>query len=728
MKRRHIGMLLMVLCMIGVSSAKSILWCSGGAGDPYFDQGWVDLLEGEGYTVDRLEDAEVMTQAKVDLADTYDLVIFGRDTISDRYDDGTGAEWEVALWNSITSPMICQTGYMWRNSRWKWLNSGSTLSTSTNLAPDLVPGDTLYDILFDGVTPNETGTFDYCADQVTLAETTDVGNGVLIGHRDYDPQPWVYAAYWERGLEFYDGSGQYANGPRLALAGGYTGDSNRGALNLTADGITIFLNAVDYMYLTGKIPAHTPSPANNATGVMTATTLMWEAGLDPNDLTKVNPAIKKHYVWMSNGNPADPNLSLAETIDITNYNDPAADGTYDPIPGLTTDKVYYWMVEEGVDNGEGGVCSVGDPNNFVSPVWMFDTSTLAEITLQPVSVKADVDSTAEFYIEYSSISTVTGITWYKNGSPLPAGGDISIVWDQTSSTLSIDHVDSSDESEYYAVVTNNNDSDPTDTVYLSLKKQLAWYQFEQNVDDSIGMNNGTDIGGMNYAAGKITDGGQAYAADPNGTNYVLLTTDAYPKAGFGNGLDAFTYSCWTKLDPGEGGIVLGVFNDGSTTGLRFSINSVENDISVYMRQEGGASIQPTTSTLATDSQWHYVAVTYDASEMKIYVDGVWRTTATRTLTDFVEWQYPMVTMAVNSRGSINERFSGQVDDLKIYNYAFTSAEIAQEYLGVEGGWICDTEKPELLYDYDDNCKVDLADFAKFAATWLDSNRVYDDGI
>jgi hypothetical protein len=471
--------------------------------------------------------------------------------------------------------------------------------------------------------------------------------------------------------------------------------------------------------------AHNPTPDNGSYGQFTNATLSWVAGLDPNDLTKVNPAIKKHYVWLSNGSPTDPNMTLTATIDITNYNDPAADGSFVPMQDLNYDSTYYWMVEEGIHDGLGGVYPPGEPNNISGPVWTFKTAaSVPVVTLQPVSIKADPGTPVEFNIEYLSVSAVTGVTWYKDGSPLSAGGDIAIYWDQNSSTLSIANVDSDDEAQYYAVVSNGEESDPTAAVQLVLNKKLAWYQFEQNADDSAGTNHGTVIGGMNYVAGNIADGGQAYAADPNGTDYVLLSTNAYPKAGFGNGLDAFTYSCWVKLAPGEGGIILGVFNDGQTTGLRFSINSVENDVSVYMRQEGSAAINPKTSALAADSQWHFVTVTYDGSAMKLYVDGVRKATATNTLNNFVAWQYPMTILAVNSRGSINDRFSGQIDDLNIYNYAFTSEDIAQKYLGVEGGWICDTDKPELAYDFDGNCQVDIGDFAIFAATWLESNRIY----
>jgi hypothetical protein len=327
-------------------------------------------------------------------------------------------------------------------------------------------------------------------------------------------------------------------------------------------------------------------------------------------------------------------------------------------------------------------------------------------------------------MEYSSISSAS-VTWYKDGTPLTAGGDITIETDTDSSTLSIAAADASDEAGYYAVVTNTGGSTtPTKTAYLRLKKRLAWYQFEQNLNDSVGTNHATDKGNVAYVSGKVASGGQTYAADPNGSNYGLLSTEAYPKTGFGNGLDTFTYGCWVKLAAGEGGVILGTFNDGTTTGLRFSVNGVENNISAHVRQEGGQFVQPATASLATDNQWHHIALTYDGSAMKIFVDGSWKTTATGTLTNFAAWQYPIALLARNSRGTILEGFSGQVDDLQIFNYALTTEQVAQAYLNIEGGWVCNTELPLLAFDYNNDCHVDIADFAIFAAHWLDSNRIY----
>jgi hypothetical protein len=239
MKKRQIGILLMVLGMIGASSATRILWCSSGTND----QGWVDLLVADGYTVDRLEAAATMTQAKVDLANTYDLVIVGRDTNGGDY-SGTG---EVALWNSITKPMICQSAFIVHSGRWKWLNNGTaTAFSETNLIVDLAAGNPLYDALFNGVAVGENRAVNYAANSVSLVQTASAGNGTLIGHRDHTTA-YVYAAYWAQGLEFYSNSATYANGPRMALFAGNTVDATRGALNVTDDGKLIFLNAVYYM-------------------------------------------------------------------------------------------------------------------------------------------------------------------------------------------------------------------------------------------------------------------------------------------------------------------------------------------------------------------------------------------------------------------------------------------------------------------------------------------------
>lgn len=486
------------------------------------------------------------------------------------------------------------------------------------------------------------------------------------------------------------------------------------------------------IYLSNKYPtlptqyrsgAHDAQPADGALFVQPSTLLTWKAGLDPLNLNQVNPAIKKHYVWLRTSDATDPNLVHVATIDIANYTDPSADGVYDE--GFDYDKTYTWQIEEAVDNGLGGVYAPGDPNNMISPVWTFQTAgQVPAIVSHPADRnKVYPGETATLAMEYHSLSQAA-VAWYKDGLPLTAGGNVEIVTDSASSTVVITNANLSNEGEYFAIVSNaNGSSEPTTIAELRLKQVLAQYDFEQNVNDSIGSNHGSLVGELPYVEGMAAG---AYAADPNGSQYAYLPADAYPKAGYGNGLEEFTYTCWVKAAANEGGILMGVFNDGTNTGLRFSIYGNEGNVSGYIRQNGNASLTAATTAMARDSEWHHVAIVFTGSQMKVYVDGEWKANSgTRALTDFAPWQYPMALLGSNSRGQgVGERFSGQIDQLKVINYAMSAEEVAYEFLDVKGGWVCDSELPVHPYDYNNDCQVDIGDLAVFAAEWMSSNRIY----
>ena len=241
MKRILFLIMAMLLCIAGGSKAETILWASSGTA---FDQGYIDVLENEGYVVDRLDQAVDMTQAKVDLANTYDLVIVGRDSGSGDYANSTE---EVALWNSITSPMINLTAWLWRDSRWHWIETTSQFTTSAAAIVELSSDDPMFDELFNGVPLDEDNRVQLVTNGTTISNISSAGNGKLIARRDWDTEPWAWIAYWETGQEFFAGADVYAAGPRMAFGAGDAADSNRGGYNFTDAGTTLFLNAVYMM-------------------------------------------------------------------------------------------------------------------------------------------------------------------------------------------------------------------------------------------------------------------------------------------------------------------------------------------------------------------------------------------------------------------------------------------------------------------------------------------------
>jgi hypothetical protein len=74
-----------------------------------------------------------------------------------------------------------------------------------------------------------------------------VGNGTMLAPMVTSP-PYEVAVIvvWEPGVEYYQGVGQIAGGPRMLFCAGTweTQFTGLGEMNLTPDGLKIFLNAV----------------------------------------------------------------------------------------------------------------------------------------------------------------------------------------------------------------------------------------------------------------------------------------------------------------------------------------------------------------------------------------------------------------------------------------------------------------------------------------------------
>ena len=60
--------------------------------------------------------------------------------------------------------------------------------------------------------------------------------------------------------------------------------------------------------------AQDPAPSDGTDRILLDAVLSWTTGKDPNNPTEPNPEITKHFVYISNGSPTDPNMTLAEAI------------------------------------------------------------------------------------------------------------------------------------------------------------------------------------------------------------------------------------------------------------------------------------------------------------------------------------------------------------------------------------------------------------------------------
>jgi len=121
--------------------------------------------------------------------------------------------------------------------------------------------------------------------------------------------------------------------------------------------------------------------------------------------------------------------------------------------------------------------------------------------------------------------------------------------------------------------------------------------------------------------------------------------------------------------------------------------------------------------LTADNHWQHLCITYSPTEAAIYIDGLPAAEG--------PWTLPENTRAILTLGAAGggqQPFCGDLDDLRIYNYALTGTQVAEVYYEMTGRGVClpeftdpcDRTGPEGQPD----CIVDLYDLADLADQWL----------
>ncbi len=470
-----------------------------------------------------------------------------------------------------------------------------------------------------------------------------------------------------------------------------------------APGTLIDYDAVNDVTVISRIPyAHNPLPVHGAVDVPVDVTLSWNTGLsvDPNDNPGLpNTAISKHLLYMSSGAAGDPNLYFVAEIPA---GDPVnATGSYGPL-SLDLDKTYAWRVDE-----------VAEPNTFTGPVWFFSTPHAIPIItgISPANLLLDAGQPAVITTSYSSVaSSVTAVTWYLNDVALDPQTDsnVSVVFDDAESTLTVASMSEAYEGAYYCVVTNaGGDSEPSGNAAVEMKKQVAWYAFENNVTDSTGDYDGTLVGDPNFVAGKVN---QAIAF--NGIDEAVSIPRSIQRS--------FTIELWVKTTAtgGTGGWWEGRgLVDGEMPG------AVDDFGTVVRGNKFGFGVGNPDTTISSasdinDDQWHYCVATRDAvtGEMKVYVDGELETTATGP----TGTKNAPAGLRIGSLQTALNYLPGQIDEVKLHNYPLDDLTIASNYSAITGESVCvASQRPDAAFDFNGDCIVDVQDFVEFAGSWLD---------
>ena len=387
----------------------------------------------------------------------------------------------------------------------------------------------------------------------------------------------------------------------------------------------------------------------------------------------------------------DPNL--VENANAAALVSPAPTGpSYDPALDFGT--TYYWRVDtyDGATPYEG-------------PVWSFLVAPEAPVvTEDPVPLTVAEGETAVFDVV---IANATSYQWKKDGANISDGGAIS---GATTDTLTITGVVLGDEGNYSCVGTGTGSVESA-AAQLITERLVGYWPLDGDLIDAEGDFDGSLPAGNTtaFVAGQIGSGALDFSGtDPNNLvtidgseDYYNFYTRGYTASFWFNApADAVAISFFSKFDGSNG---MGFSNYRSGTGL---FNYID-----------GANIAGSS----TPDQWNHYAATYDADSTTLttYVDG-----------QVVSQYTPLVLGASGlsaEPANIGGPQVGLIDDVKLYSYARSAVEVAQDAADGFGVVICpETERPSLdiapVGALD--CKVDLLDFAEFAKQWLDDANVY----
>jgi len=135
-----------------------------------------------------------------------------------------------------------------------------------------------------------------------------------------------------------------------------------------------------------------------------------------------------------------------------------------------------------------------------------------------------------------------------------------------------------------------------------------------------------------------------------------------------------TVSSWFKAPSNSTGTI--IRNRGSGFGLSLASGTVNT----YVYQATGSNLGTSTSTTYGNNLWHNAIMTYDGTAIKIYIDGILKNSqiGTGTGTIYCSGNALGIGRDADYSGSY---FNGQIDDVRIYNYALTSEQVKQIYNG-----------------------------------------------
>ncbi|ARN56325.1 LamG-like jellyroll fold domain-containing protein [Sedimentisphaera salicampi] len=470
-----------------------------------------------------------------------------------------------------------------------------------------------------------------------------------------------------------------------------------------------------------------PVPANGEVNVdpVAVTSLQFDTAGEPGNTSNPNPNVTGHFVTAySTFDPADPNNNVEA---LSAFVPAGSDPVQVPFTFELGDEIY-WKVEEQINNA-----AEGSAENIAGPIWHFEAlPAIPAITASPADQADFTGEEVTFNAAFTS-KTAASVEWVKAGDPETIVDDtdpditigVSQHGDSYTTSLSVANLERDDQGEYFCRASNQDGTADSDSAMLGVKRMIGYWPLDGDYTDASGE-------GLN--------------ADPNVAPLPEQWVDGVDPAKTGQGFDTvpeplaaaateplvpapytdeLTVSLWVKwtgdIYPSGGlaGLICSSDPDGGENNWFFDI---QPDGQLTANTPGYVQWGVPEDHYITPDQWMHVAFVNDADQTgRLYVNG----SLVQTNDDFMRSKFEQrvyIMCTGETNGQLGNPGLGVFDEIKMYNYALTNDQIAQQYHEIMGGDFCtDPYSEDLKYDFNGDCKVNLADLAMFALDWNESN-------
>ncbi len=204
-----------------------------------------------------------------------------------------------------------------------------------------------------------------------------------------------------------------------------------------------------------------------------------------------------------------------------------------------------------------------------------------------------------------------------------------------------------------------------------------WWRGEGNPFDTITVQDGILVGGVQFTAGKV---GTAFVFSGSGDDYMALPQNLFPMPASGQDTTPFSFEVWFKT--AAAGVILGQQDQlpfGTTLGGYVPALYVGTNGLLYAQMFWGTTTQLVSRVAMNDNEFHHAVVTYDGAVESLYLDG-----AAIESTPLVQEGYSAVYYYQFATGYTDGwdgapggwfPFAGIIDEPSLYSRALTSAEV-----------------------------------------------------